>query len=141
MYVFWIGTGDEESLHVEEVNRIFLYMIPFARCFFFFFFKDRAPPEISPLPLPAALPICSPIIGGSRRPVGGTPPVRRAVSSGHSEPPVPETDEHRQRHDEEHQAEDDTRFGVRRFERQVDRKSTRLNSSHLVISYAVFCLK
>src|ERR1039457_850453 len=25
--------------------------------------------------------------------------------------------------------------------RQVDRKSTRLNSSHLVISYAVFCLK
>src|SRR2546426_7633000 len=26
-------------------------------------------------------------------------------------------------------------------ERPVDRKSTRLNSSHLVISYAVFCLK
>src|SRR2546426_5575852 len=26
-------------------------------------------------------------------------------------------------------------------ERCVDRKSTRLNSSHLVISYAVFCLK
>src|SRR5256885_13296243 len=26
-------------------------------------------------------------------------------------------------------------------ERQGDRKSTRLNSSHLVISYAVFCLK
>src|SRR5256885_3702928 len=25
--------------------------------------------------------------------------------------------------------------------RQPDRKSTRLNSSHLVISYAVFCLK
>src|SRR2546426_1898983 len=25
--------------------------------------------------------------------------------------------------------------------RQEDRKSTRLNSSHLVISYAVFCLK
>src|SRR5256885_13007197 len=25
--------------------------------------------------------------------------------------------------------------------RQSDRKSTRLNSSHLVISYAVFCLK
>src|SRR5256885_4662568 len=27
------------------------------------------------------------------------------------------------------------------FESQRDRKSTRLNSSHLVISYAVFCLK
>src|SRR5256885_11560681 len=26
-------------------------------------------------------------------------------------------------------------------ERDIDRKSTRLNSSHLVISYAVFCLK
>src|SRR5256885_11101283 len=26
-------------------------------------------------------------------------------------------------------------------ERALDRKSTRLNSSHLVISYAVFCLK
>src|SRR5256885_9651900 len=28
-----------------------------------------------------------------------------------------------------------------RGHRLVDRKSTRLNSSHLVISYAVFCLK
>src|SRR5256885_11261005 len=42
-------------------------------------------------------------------------------------------------------------FAARRLERmrvaacidaqRVDRKSTRLNSSHLVISYAVFCLK
>src|SRR2546426_1532628 len=31
----------------------------------------------------------------------------------------------------------DARAGLRR----EDRKSTRLNSSHLVISYAVFCLK
>src|SRR5256885_3012930 len=30
--------------------------------------------------------------------------------------------------------------GGRSF-RELDRKSTRLNSSHLVISYAVFCLK
>src|SRR5256885_10594010 len=28
-----------------------------------------------------------------------------------------------------------------RFGPKLDRKSTRLNSSHLVISYAVFCLK
>src|SRR5438874_9649700 len=27
------------------------------------------------------------------------------------------------------------------FEQEVDRKSTRLNSSHVEISYAVFCLK
>src|SRR2546426_9312439 len=30
---------------------------------------------------------------------------------------------------------------VRRQRVEADRKSTRLNSSHLVISYAVFCLK
>src|SRR2546426_3594809 len=30
---------------------------------------------------------------------------------------------------------------ARRHHEKVDRKSTRLNSSHLVISYAVFCLK
>src|SRR5256885_3697022 len=37
-----------------------------------------------------------------------------------------------------------TRLGVNQERRRVaaiDRKSTRLNSSHLVISYAVFCLK
>src|SRR5256885_2414689 len=37
------------------------------------------------------------------------------------------------------------RMAIRDFELQLpdgpDRKSTRLNSSHLVISYAVFCLK
>src|SRR5256885_8278052 len=33
-----------------------------------------------------------------------------------------------------------TTYGVSAFQIQ-DRKSTRLNSSHLVISYAVFCLK
>src|SRR5256885_4249923 len=31
--------------------------------------------------------------------------------------------------------------GARAFVHRLDRKSTRLNSSHLVISYAVFCLK
>src|SRR5256885_9251657 len=31
--------------------------------------------------------------------------------------------------------------GRRQFLKTRDRKSTRLNSSHLVISYAVFCLK
>src|SRR2546426_2994532 len=32
-------------------------------------------------------------------------------------------------------------FGALLIHRDQDRKSTRLNSSHLVISYAVFCLK
>src|SRR5256885_12064440 len=35
-----------------------------------------------------------------------------------------------------------TAYGLSRGrDRAADRKSTRLNSSHLVISYAVFCLK
>src|SRR5256885_8065736 len=33
------------------------------------------------------------------------------------------------------------RLGEELFRYRGDRKSTRLNSSHLVISYAVFCLK
>src|SRR5256885_6130203 len=54
-----------------------------------------------------------------------------------------------------HEEQDDPRAGIRSVGRtrgegrrrsgddagQRDRKSTRLNSSHLVISYAVFCLK
>src|SRR5688500_20291568 len=35
----------------------------------------------------------------------------------------------------------DDQFPSSRAEPPEDRKSTRLNSSHLVISYAVFCLK
>ena len=39
-----------------------------------------------------------------------------------------------------------SKFGIREIQRlnsieNLDRKSTRLNSSHTVISYAVFCLK
>src|SRR5438034_3782311 len=36
---------------------------------------------------------------------------------------------------------DEQQFGVRNLPVRPDRKSTRLNSSHTVISYAVFCLK
>src|SRR5947207_10765227 len=37
---------------------------------------------------------------------------------------------------------DDHRIAAAKFQRDaLDRKSTRLNSSHTVISYAVFCLK
>src|SRR5256885_16594728 len=35
----------------------------------------------------------------------------------------------------------DRREAIARETLEIDRKSTRLNSSHLVISYAVFCLK
>src|SRR5258708_37402155 len=37
--------------------------------------------------------------------------------------------------------EDGNSFVVSQLPRNLDRKSTRLNSSHQIISYAVFCLK
>src|SRR3712207_7539018 len=84
---------------------------------FFFFLNDPATTEIYPLPLHDALPI----------------------SPGRDEPQVPG-------HDGGPQVTADVGGrGVRRpaagGERAVDRKSTRLNSSHANISYAVFCLK
>src|SRR5256885_11819736 len=49
---------------------------------------------------------------------------------------------HRQiRHAEHREHRRDVGHCKRRSSRGEDRKSTRLNSSHLVISYAVFCLK
>src|ERR1022692_842161 len=42
---------------------------------------------------------------------------------------------------EPEQPDDPTRTARKRVDANLDRKSTRLNSSHLVISYAVFCLK
>src|SRR5258707_9561512 len=38
-------------------------------------------------------------------------------------------------------ARDDLQIILRETQRKIDRKSTRLNSSHANISYAVFCLK
>src|SRR5699024_11648877 len=43
--------------------------------------------------------------------------------------------------DEEVVEKEDNTLGMRRVEVRRDRKSTRLNSSHVSISYAVFCLK
>src|SRR5256885_17049047 len=85
---------------------------------YFFFFNDTATTEIYTLSLHDALPISH-----AR---GGRHSARRAVrglalaSADHGLRPV-----------------------TRRPRRPAaaDRKSTRLNSSHLVISYAVFCLK
>src|SRR5262245_64064989 len=44
-------------------------------------------------------------------------------------------------HPKRPQDHDLPRGGGTRLQHQADRKSTRLNSSHLGISYAVFCLK
>src|SRR5258708_30540221 len=82
----------------------------------FFFFNDTATTEIYTLSLHDALPISL----GSNPGVGGSG-ARRGVRDRAGHHPFPP---------------------ARRYRRpRQDRKSTRLNSSHQIISYAVFCLK
>src|SRR5258707_6676163 len=93
-------------------------------CPFFFFFNDTATTEIYTLSLHDALPIWIQSAGGL----------------------VKKQDFRIQRHCPRHARPCHHAAGkrggefVRRF-RSQDRKSTRLNSSHANISYAVFCLK
>src|SRR3712207_7154561 len=102
----------------------------------FFFFNDTAPTEIYTLSLHDALPILR--LGGAHgrsRPRGhrgrGAPPFRGGLSLAvRGAPaarriPAPPVVGH----------------SISRTLRESDRKSTRLNSSHANISYAVFCLK
>src|SRR3712207_7376166 len=92
----------------------------------FFFLKDTAPPETYPLPLHAALPIPPRV----PQPPAPADAVRSAQRAGQGLPALVHPGRvhaHRRR-------------PLRRHDDQ-DRKSTRLNSSHANISYAVFCLK
>src|SRR2546426_7629064 len=85
----------------------------------FFFFNDTATTEIYTLSLHDALPILA--AGDLERELAESAPaledLEAARHAGQAQAPPHEV-------------------GMTR-----DRKSTRLNSSHLVISYAVFCLK
>src|SRR3712207_7945597 len=93
--------------------------------FYFFFFNDTATTEIYTLSLHDALPICLASASGiyrARIPVmqpssKTTPTLCRKMNAGAGLGAGPELMD------------------------AVDRKSTRLNSSHANISYAVFCLK
>src|SRR2546426_8194560 len=80
----------------------------------FFFFNDTATTEIYTLSLHDALPIWGANLPLVREQPGCPPSVRAGRRPG---------------------------IVPRRGGHPGDRKSTRLNSSHLVISYAVFCLK
>src|SRR5256885_10756233 len=82
--------------------------------FFFFFFNDTATTEIYTLSLHDALPIYD---------LGHRLGVARGDGDRSQAGPLRQRQSRRLPHSGE------------------DRKSTRLNSSHLVISYAVFCLK
>src|SRR5258708_18893158 len=87
---------------------------------FFFFFNDTATTEIYTLSLHDALPISLRALG---RPGDGSLPIRAEDGHGH------------------HPRRLRGGGGGRHGRAQGDRKSTRLNSSHQIISYAVFCLK
>src|SRR5688572_32955553 len=96
------------------MSRLFywLYLLNFSCYYSVFFFNDTATTEIYTLSLHDALPIL------------------RAKDISHG----PRT----------HPRLSNTRWCLRRSRRRAraeDRKSTRLNSSHSQISYAVFCLK
>src|SRR3712207_8236982 len=82
---------------------------------FFFFFNDTATTEIYTLSLHDALPICRAHLGGR-------------LLGDH---PLPADHQHPRRAARRRRA----------LPAAADRKSTRLNSSHANISYAVFCLK
>src|SRR2546430_4343796 len=87
--------------------------------FFFFFFNDTATTEIYTLSLHDALPIYE-----TEQPL-------RLARVVHVVGERPELADEQDAEDQAHDVERD----------REDRKSTRLNSSHSQISYAVFCLK
>src|SRR5256885_10600453 len=90
--------------------------------FVFFFFNDTATTEIYTLSLHDALPISS-SISWSTTPRTSTP----GSWNRRRHAPTPSAT--------------GTCGAMAKDRPSRDRKSTRLNSSHLVISYAVFCLK
>src|SRR3712207_8223934 len=102
----------------------------------YFFCKDTATTEIYPLSLHDALPIS---LGTGHRQTQAT---RLVSGRRHDEQPggrfrlLPNLVETHLAQDAQHGA-----HRVKSAESLRDRKSTRLNSSHANISYAVFCLK
>src|SRR5438067_8882757 len=89
-------------------------MLPYSNICAYFFFNDTATPEIYTLSPHDALPICP--IGVHLR--SSAVPIRIALATALI-----------------------ALSTVASAMRMGDRKSTRLNSSHVSISYAVFCLK
>src|SRR5258708_22841770 len=95
----------------------FLYILRLLMLFHFFFFNDTATTEIYTLSLHDALPIYFNDVGD--RNARGSLTFTGALTAD---------------------PQNRSRTGVSLAD-MLDRKSTRLNSSHQIISYAVFCLK
>src|SRR5205807_5589509 len=102
----------------------------------FFFFNDPSPTALYTLSLHDALPICPEALDRTFRQFRDSFDARHGGFGDAPKFPRPS----------------ELLFLMREYARtgnvdardialQTDRKSTRLNSSHLVISYAVFCLK
>src|SRR2546422_6097115 len=103
----------------------------------FFFLNDPAPPEISPLSLPDALPISLEELEDLELHEDMTLPEAQPVPPNpvpRPEPPLPLPQP-------EPAPGPGSGSGSGTGPGAGDRKSTRLNSSHGYISYAVFCLK
>src|SRR2546422_9643602 len=103
--------------------------MPLLLFFFFFFFNDTATTEIYTLSLHDALPIFR--LRLAARPQPGREPAPHAQLARARVLGVPARIPAALR----------GRRPVARVRARLDRKSTRLNSSHGYISYAVFCLK
>src|SRR3989440_7869669 len=118
------------------IRRSFSFSLVSASPLFFFFFNDPAPTEIYTLSLHDALPI-SP----RRYPRGGeqSQDARRGEQSQDARRPAPHLQPDPAARPRPRLARH--RRAVDRRDDGPDRKSTRLNSSHDQISYAVFCLK
>src|SRR5205807_8706194 len=98
--------------------------------FTLFLFNDTATTEIYTLSLHDALPIFTTTedLAAIAREVGGDRIAVESIARGYQDPHFVE-------------AKPSFILKLQKAETWLDRKSTRLNSSHLVISYAVFCLK
>src|SRR5258708_29870865 len=101
-------------------------MLMLARYSMFFFFNDTATTEIYTLSLHDALPILDPV----------PETVEQRICPG-----IGKIDRTCREERIEIISDHDVLAGRDQPEHRGDRKSTRLNSSHQIISYAVFCLK
>src|SRR5256886_5475043 len=106
----------------------------------FFFFNDPPTPKFSPLPQPDALPISlAPVLEPIPKPQRRQAVVPVVALDG-LEKTADFARAVTQCHRRFVRLEGDVRL-AKRHGAGEDRKSTRLNSSHSQISYAVFCLK